>query len=102
MRMEAVPSHARFEFRRHVDDLIYLFERVEAGGGQIRYKRTDFELWVIRHQRLGWVVWDEETATVLGRPWDDLPSEQPETYPPEGEWVSKKGSKSYVYSLVYV
>jgi hypothetical protein len=39
---------------------------------------------------------------VLGRPWEGLPSEQPEAQPPEGEWVSKKGSKSYVYSLFYV
>ena len=94
-------SHARFEFRRHVDGLTYVFERVEADDGQIRYKRFDIDLWVVRHDRFGWVVWDEETATVLGRPWGELPSEQPETHPPAGEWVSKKGSKSYVYSLVY-
>ena len=99
--MEAVQSHARFEFRRHVDDLTYVFERVEAGDGPIRYKRSDIDLWVVRHERLGWIVWDKETATVLGRPWNGLPSEQPETHLPEGEWVSKKGSKSYVYSLVY-
>ena len=95
-------SYARFEFRRHVDGLTYVFERVEAGEGQTRYKRADIDLWVIRHDRFGWVVWDEGTATVLGRPWEGLPSEQPEAQPPEGEWVSKKGSKSYVYSLVYV
>jgi hypothetical protein len=99
--MEAVQSHARFEFRRHVDDLTYVFERVEDGDGQIRFKRSDIDLWVVWHERLGWIVWDEESATVLGRPWDGLPSEQSETHPPEGEWVSKKGSKSYVYSLVY-
>ena len=99
--MKAVHSHARFEFRRHVDGLTYVFERAEAGDGQIRYKRSDIGLWVVRHERLGWIVWDEETATVLGRPWDSLPSEQSETHPPEGEWVSTTGSKSYVYSLVY-
>ncbi len=101
MRTNAVQSHAFFEFRRHLDDLTYVFERVGAGDKLVRYKRADVDLWVIRHERFGWVVWDEETATVLGRPWEGLLSEQPESHPPAGEWVSKKGSKSYVYSLIY-
>jgi len=36
-----------------------------------------------------------------GRPWDTLPHQQG-NYPPEGDWISRKGSKSYVYTLVYV
>ena len=37
----------------------------------------------------------------MGRPWEVPPKMQAD-FPPEGDWVSRKGPKSYVYSLVYV
>jgi hypothetical protein len=37
----------------------------------------------------------------MGRPWHVPPQDQSPEFPPEGDWVSKKGSKSYVYSLVH-
>ncbi len=46
-------------------------------------------------------AWDNVGQSCVGRPWNVLPQDQGD-HPPEGEWVSRKGSKSYVYSLVYV
>ena len=51
---------------------------------------------------LGWVVIDPETHEVTGRPWEVAPQDQSERRPPDCDWVSKKGVKSYVYRLRYV
>lgn len=100
MWVEPAQTPSRFEFRRHVDDLVYIFDKIATADGQVRYKRSDADLWVVCHNRHGWVVWDPATGAVLGRPWDIPPCEQAGSRPPAGDWVSKKGSKSYVYSLV--
>lgn len=86
-----------FELRRRIDDLIYRFDKVANKG----YKRSDGNFWIIKHPRFGWVAWDEHDKDVMGRPWNVPPDEQGDT-PPEGEWVSRKGDKSYVYDLVHL
>jgi hypothetical protein len=92
----------QFELRRKSDDLVYSFVRKDRADGQYGFQRADRDLWIIFKGRLGWVAWDEETQAVTGRPWNVLPEDQSDDCPPEGEWVSKKGTRSYVYELVHL
>ena len=94
-------SFEQFELRRMSDDLVYVFVRQTNLDGEIGYRRADRDLWILKKPDLGWVAWDEASDSVMGRPWNVLLSEQGD-HPPEGEWVSKKGAKSYIYLLVYV
>lgn len=91
----------QFELRRQSDALVYVFIRKDRTDGVRGFQRTDQDLWITYRPVLGWVAWDEASQTVMGRPWHILPHGQSEDCPPEGEWVSKKGSKSYVYDLVH-
>jgi hypothetical protein len=90
-----------FQLRRQSDDLIYTFRRRPLVGGGEAYQRQDQDLWITCRPGLGWVAWDEASQSCTGRPWDTPPHEQGDC-PPEGTWVSRKGSKSYVYELVYI
>lgn len=90
----------RFRLHRQSDSLVYEFERAQRSDGSVGYRRTEKDLWIIHSESLGWVAVDDQTGEVSGRPWNVPPDQQGE-YPPEGDWVSKKGSKSYVYSLRY-
>lgn len=94
-------TRGRFELRRQIDGLVYIFDRVEGANGVAGYKRADGDYWIVRHGRLGWIAGRCDAEEVFGRPWDVSPSEQ-EDHPPEGTWVSRKGPKSYVYDLIYV
>lgn len=89
-----------FELRRQSDDLVYRFNRATDRSGRVGYQRTDGEYWIIRHEKLGWIAGAWGSDTVHGRPWDQLQT-QSDMAPPEGVWVSRKGTKSYVYDLVY-
>jgi hypothetical protein len=91
-----------FELHRLSDDVIYQFDRRTLAEGGIAYQRRDQDLWISYRPGLGWVAYDESSQSVTGRPWNTPPESQPRDYPPEGEWVSKKGAKSYVYELRYV
>lgn len=91
----------RFELRRQSDDLVYTFVQHRIEGGRPAYKRQDQDIWIVYRPDWGWVAWDEVSDACTGRPWDTLPHQQG-NHPPEGDWVSRKGSKSYVYTLVYV
>lgn len=92
-----------FTLQRQSDDLIYEFDRRVASNGEIAYQRRDQDLWITyRDSDLGWVAYDEESAEVRGRPWGVLPKDQDPDHPPEGEWVSKKNEKAYVYILKYI
>lgn len=91
----------RFELRRQSDDLVYIFVRRPVEDGGNAYKRQDQDIWIVYRPDWGWVAWDEVSDACTGRPWDTLPHQQG-NHPPEGDWVSRKGSKSYVYTLVYV
>jgi hypothetical protein len=92
----------QFELRRQSGDLIYTFRRKLGPDGQSGYQRTDRDLWIIFKPDLGWVSWDDDSKSVTGIPWNVLPQNQSTDCPPEGDWISKKGTKSYVYLLVYV
>ena len=91
----------RFELRRQGDDLVYIFVRKTRSDGTMGYQRQDLGLWIERRPNWGWVAWDSVSQSCTGRPWNVLPTDQGD-HPPEGDWVSRKGPKSYVYSLVYV
>ena len=92
-----------FELQRQSDDLVYEFDRRTQNNKLVGYQRRDQNLWITyRGIEIGWVAWNEESAEVRGRPWNVLPKDQNPDHPPEGEWVSKKDNKSYVYILKYV
>ncbi|MEM5476695.1 hypothetical protein [Pacificibacter sp. AS14] len=90
-----------FELRRRIDDLVYRFAKATDPMGRVGFKRSDGDYWIIWHEKLRWIAGAWDDAEVLGRPWDQL-AKQSDASPPEGVWVSRKGSKSYVYDLVYV
>lgn len=91
---------AHFELCRMSDDLVYHFDRQQMPNGQIGYKRRDADLWIVFRPEWGWVAYLEDNQSLAGRPWNILPTDQGD-HLPEGEWVSKKGVKSYVYELTY-
>ncbi len=90
----------RFELRRQSDDLVHTFDRVTREGEKAAYRRRDGDFWITEREGWGWVAWDETGGSCLGRPGNVLPRDQGD-HPPEGDWVSRKGAKSYVYHLVY-
>lgn len=91
-----------FELRRQSDDLVYTFTRKPRVDGLPGFQRTDRDLWIVFKPDFGWISWDEASLSVTGRPWDVLPLDQTEDCPPQGIWVSRKDSKSYVYQLVHI
>ena len=90
-----------FELHRQSDNLIYQFDRKKLADGSHGYQRRDQDLWITYKPVLGWVAFDDETQSVMGRPWDVLPQDQSADNPPAGIWVSRKDIKSYVYLLIY-
>ncbi|MBR9764503.1 MAG: hypothetical protein GYB53_13495 [Rhodobacteraceae bacterium] len=97
----AQPSCAAFELRRALDGLIYRFDLARDPQGRPGYRRADRDLWIIRHPSLGWIAGSHDGTEIFGRPWD-VPPEAQGAAPPEGTWVSRKGDKSYVYTLVHL
>jgi len=95
-----MPVIEYFELQRQIDDLVYQFDRVLLDDGTFGYKRRDADLWILNKAKRGWVAVDPVSGGIAGRPWSVMPEDQKDC-PPEGEWVSKKGVKSYVYELVY-
>jgi len=94
-------SYEHFHLHRLSEGLVYEFMRVTRPDGSVGYQRQDQDLWITFRPHLGWVAYDEASNEITGRSWNTLPSEQ-DDHPPEGEWVSKKGVKSYVYDLRYI
>ena len=91
-----------FELRRAIDDLVYVFRRTQGKADEVRFARLDREDLCIEYDReLGWVARDPESNEITGRPWSDEHRHNP-GQPAQGEWVSKKGVKSYVYELRYI
>jgi hypothetical protein len=95
-----IDSFDYFELRRQSDGLVYQFDRRLHDNGCYGYRRRDADLWILRLADHGWVAVDPITGEISGRPWSVSSKDQKE-HRPEGDWVSKKGAKSYVYSLVY-
>ena len=83
-----------------MDGLTYRFELVDSFHGKPRWRRVDFDLRLYFSLKAGWVIGDD-SGNVLARPWDDT-EEEDKLLPPVGTWVSCKGAKSYVYSLIYI
>ena len=73
--MSGSAEHNRFELRRQSDDLVYRFEKAIAVSGGAGFKRSDGDYWIIWHRKLCWIA---------------------------GIWVIRKGSKPWVYDLVYI
>ena len=92
--------HDQFELRRQSDELVYRFDRMNRDDGRPGYKRSDADLWIIRSDEFGWVAIDEVSGVVTGRPLNVAPEGQTD-HPPEDDWDSRKGTKFYIYSLVY-
>jgi hypothetical protein len=87
-----------FEFRRRIDGASYRFEPCAPSEGYPAWNGVDIDLWLTWIPRSGWCVIDGH-GDINSRPWNFELAEQGEE-PPEGEWLSKKGDKSYVYNLV--
>jgi hypothetical protein len=94
-------NHNYFELQRKSDDLVYQFDRKLTTDGKIGYCRRDQDLLIVFHQDFCWIACGNGSEFVTGRPWNILPKDQNPDHPPEGEWVSKKDDKSYVYVLKY-
>jgi hypothetical protein len=95
-------DYATFELRRQSDDLVYVFDRTIDANGKVTYGRRDQPFSIEHRPGWGWVAWDDASQSCMGRPWNVLPNDQPLHHPPEGDWVSRKDAKSYVYRLVYL
>jgi len=88
-----------FEFRRRIDGVVYYFHPCDPIGGKLSWKREDDNIWITYVEGFGWVCIDTEKV-ICGVPWT-VPLNKMGELPPKGEWISKKGDKSYVYDLVY-
>lgn len=93
-------NHRHFELRRLSDDLVYQFDQKVRNDGAIGYRRQDANVWIIFDLKQGWIAHDDSDGSTTGRPWNVLLADQGD-HPPEGEWISKKGNKSYVYELIF-
>jgi hypothetical protein len=92
----------RLEMRRLSDDVVYTFTRSVRTDGSVGYRRDDIELWMLYRPEHGWVIVEEASGEITGRPWSTAVEDQRVSSPPAGEWVSKKGVKSYVYRLSFL
>ncbi|KAF2108939.1 hypothetical protein BDV96DRAFT_652181 [Lophiotrema nucula] len=87
-----------FQFTRLIDNFTYTFHHTSGTEKSSVYTRSDtIDVKIIFDTKFGWSTWDAETGELTGRVWD-VPEEQGEE-PTEGIWVSRKGSKSYVYEM---
>ena len=91
-----------FQLQRHSDSLVYTFDKTERPDNLSGYKRRDADLWITYRRNIGWCAYNEETYEAEGIPWDAIGKHQNPDFPPEGIWVSRKGEKSYVYTLVFI
>lgn len=92
---------ATIEMRRYGDGAVYRFHPAPAAAdGLPRYRRADKDIWILRHEDFGWIVWDAENKALMGRPWDVAVRDQG-ARPPECDWVSRRAATSFVYRLVF-
>lgn len=97
--MKQDSTQRSFYFRRRVDGLVYQFNPSPPVNGRSAWKREDLDLWVTQNSRLDWVCIDEK-GFVLAIPWQFELKQS--SLPPSGEWISKKGDRSYAYDLVFI
>ena len=96
---EGVGVVRQFELRRLSDPLVYVFERDGQAGQPPAFRRQDGDFWITWRDDFGWGAWNGDVLT--GRPRDTHKEAQSHSAPPEGKWVSQKGTKSYTYDLVH-
>jgi hypothetical protein len=72
----------KFEFHRHIDGLVYAFERRAGIGKKAIYDRNDKAVRVIHDEQVGWSIWSDE-GELVSRVWDVLPQNQDDC-PTEG------------------
>jgi hypothetical protein len=93
---------AAIEMRRMSDGAVYRFYPAStAEDGLPRYRRADKDIWILRDAAFGWIVWDAQDNSLMGRPWDIAVADQNAT-PPEGDWVSRKGANAFVYRMAFI
>lgn len=92
---------ATIEMRRLSDGAVYRFHAAAAAEGFPQWRRADKDIWIRRDPAFGWIVWDAEENALMGRPWEISVADQG-ALPPECDWVSRKGSNSFVYRLAFV
>ena len=85
------------EFKRRIDALTYRFHPCELIQDNPAWKREDLDLWVTKIAHFGWVCIDSKRV-MCAIPWGIAFDDMGEL-PPEGEWISKKADKSYVYDV---
>lgn len=100
MALPVQAAQREIEFRRQHDDLVYLFQPAAPVNGKPAWRRVDDAVQLIFVDNHGWVTADAEQK-INGIPWG-IPVHEQGALPPAGEWVSKKGHKSYVYELAFV
>ena len=88
------------KLQRQSDGLVYAFTRTGGDGRGSIYVRSDGVVRIVYDKTFGWSIWDPADGALIGRVWNVPPDRQAE-YPTAGTWVSRKGSKSYVYELTY-
>jgi hypothetical protein len=89
------------EMRRVSDGAVYRFHAAPpAEDGFPRWRRADKDIWILRDPDFGWIVWDGEEKTLMGRPWQVAIKDQG-ALAPECDWVSRKGANSFVYRLAF-
>jgi hypothetical protein len=93
-------SQCTIEFRSHGDLLTYRYYPCKSTNHFSSWKREDADIWLVRHDALGWVGIGAE-GEVLCVPWA-VPVDKQGQAPPPGVWVSRKAAKSFVYDLVYL
>ncbi|KAK5044879.1 hypothetical protein LTR84_010417 [Exophiala bonariae] len=97
-------SKVNFSLKRLIDGLEYRFTLRSGHGKASVFARDDNVVEIVYHQMYGWTTWQESQGhgepTLTGRVWEVLPQDQGD-FPTEGIWVSRKGPKSYVYTLEY-
>jgi len=88
----------QFQLCRESDGLIYRFEVHGSNDHGLTFKRQDADVWIMRNPKHGWVAYSE--GEITGVPWL-VSLEDQVALPPEGDWISRKESKIYVYSMSY-
>ncbi|HSD38532.1 MAG TPA: hypothetical protein VLC92_13550 [Rhodocyclaceae bacterium] len=97
--IEATSPPQTFKLHRLTDELVYVFQRLQDSSGTRRFAREDRLALIIEcGESLGWLIRNPENGEITGEPWDDASRHHHAEHPAEGEWISKKGLKSYVYA----
>lgn len=85
-------AQCTIEFRRRDDLLTYRYSPCKSENRFPSWKREDADVWLVRHESLGWVGVSAE-GEVLCIPWAVPPGTQGRA-PPSGVWAHSRHSTS--------